>query len=221
MTRAMALRFLAPVILLLAAPAAAQRAPGTTRVRLVTSLGAITLALDARRAPRTTANFLAYVDDGRFDGTTFYRAARRTTDPRRGFVQAGIRTDARRALPPIRLEPTNRTGLLHLDATVSMARGENPDSAMGNFILTVGAVPSLDARDPRPGYAAFGKVVGGMDVVRRILALPSGGGSGAMRGQMILRPVRLIRAERLDGTPRPTGRVKTWLLWDRLDGRRP
>ncbi len=210
-------RFLALLLFFIAGPATAQgAAPGMVRVRLVTSAGSITLALDARRAPITTANFMTYVDDGRFDDTRFYRAARRTTDPKFGFIQGGIRTDARRALPPIALEPTTRTGLRHVDATVSMARGENPNSAMGNFILTVGAVPSLDARDPRPGYAAFGRVIGGMAVVRRILALPSGGGSGPMRGQMILRPVTLIRAERLDGVAKPSGRVKPWLLWKSL-----
>lgn len=187
-------------------------APGQVRVRVVTSEGAIVLALDARRAPKTAANFLAYVDDGRFDGTTFYRAARKKTAPRFGFVQGGIDTDYRRALDPIPLERTDRTGIRHLDATVSMARGGNPDSAAGNFVLTVGPVATLDARGDYAGYAAFGRVVGGMDTVRRILAKPSGGGSGAMRGQMILQPVRLIRAERIDGAPQPTGRVKPWLV---------
>ena len=82
------------------------------------------------------------------------------------------------------------TGLRHLDATVSMARGDSPSSAGGNFVLTVGPTPQMDARPGYPGYAAFGRVVGGMDLVKRILALPSGGGMDAMKGQMILRPVR-------------------------------
>lgn len=196
------------------APAAppARPAPGQVRVRIVTSEGPILLALDARRAPKTTANFLAYVDDGRFDGTTFYRAARRKTAPAFGFIQGGIDTDYRRALDPIPLERTDRTGIRHLDATVSMARGSNPDSGAGNFTISVGPTPNMDARGAYPGYAAFGHVVSGMDTVRRILAKPSGGGTDAMKGQMILRPVRLIRAERLDGTARPTGRVKPWLI---------
>lgn len=212
----MTFRLIAALLLLLA-PAAASSAPpprGMVRVALVTSLGTITVAVDTRRAPATSANFLAYVDDGRFDGTSFYRAARRKTDPKHGYIQGGIRTNARRALPPIPLEPTDRTGLRHLDATLSMARQNRPDSATGNFFMTVGPTPAMDARGAYRGYAAFGRVIGGMDVVKRILALPSGGGEGPMRGQMILKPVRLIRARRLDGTPRPTGRPRPWLIFE-------
>ena len=201
---------------LLALPsfASAQNRPvlGQVRVRIVTSAGPIVLALDARRAPKTTASFLAYVDDGRFDGTLFYRATRRKADPAHGFIQGGVGTDARRVLPSPPLEPTNRTGLRHLDGTVSMAHGANPDSATGNFSIMVGPNPSLDARGTYRGYAAFGHVVAGMETVKRILALPTGGGRDAMRGQMILNPVRILRAERLDGVPRPTGGVKPWLL---------
>jgi peptidyl-prolyl cis-trans isomerase A (cyclophilin A) len=186
--------------------------PGLVRVRIVTSEGPITLALDARRAPKTTANFLAYVDDGRFDGTLFYRAARRKSTPKLGFVQGGIGTDVRRSLDPVPLEPTTRTGIRHLDATVTMARGDAPDSATGNFSLTVGPTPNMDADGKDLGYAAFGHVVSGMDTVRRILAQPTGGGSGPMKGQMILHPVRLISAKRLDGVAKPTGQAKPWLL---------
>ena len=189
--------------------------PGIVRVRLDTIGGPITLALDARRAPQTTANFLRYVDDGRFDDTTFYRAARGKADPTRGFIQAGIRTDAKRILPSFSFEPTNRTGIRHLDATISMARGDDPASAGGNFVLTVGPTPQMDARPGYKGYAAFGRVVGGMEVVKRILAEPSGGGFDSMKGQMILRPVRLIRAVRIDGTAKPTGGPKVWLLTPR------
>lgn len=210
------MRFLLTALLaLIAGPAPAQPSPGPAivRVRLHTSAGAITVALDARRAPRTTANFLQYVDDGRFDGVTFYRAARKKIDPRYGFVQAGIRTDARRILrTSVPMERTDATGIKHLDATISMARGSDPDSAAGNFVITVGGSPNLDAAGQYPGYAAFGRVVAGMEVVKRILALPTGGGSGVMRGQMILKPVQLVRAERLDGRPRPTTRVRPWLL---------
>ena len=191
--------------------------PGIVRVRLETSAGPILLALDARRAPKTVENFLAYVDDGRFDGTSFYRAARSKADPRTGFIQAGIRQDARRILPPFPLETTRATGIRHLDATVSMARAANPASAGGNFVITIGPAPQMDWRRDFPGYAAFGHAVAGMDVARRILALPSGGGFDAFKGQMILKPVTLIRAVRLDGKPRPTGQPKVWLL---MQGRR-
>ncbi|HEX8554767.1 MAG TPA: peptidylprolyl isomerase, partial [Sphingomonas sp.] len=155
--------------------------PGIIRVRLETSAGPILLALDARRAPATTANFMAYVDDGRFDDTSFYRAARSRKDPRVGFIQGGIRQDARRILPPFKLEPTSRTGIRHLNATVSMARAASDDSAGGNFVITVGPAPQMDARPGFDGYAAFGHAVGGFDTVRRILAMPSGGGLDAFK----------------------------------------
>jgi len=201
--------------LLAAAPPAGEQnraTPGTVRVRIVTSEGSIVLALDSRRAPRTTTNFMTYVDDGRLDGTRFYRAARRTGNPQLGFVQGGIGTDATRMLDRLPLESTDQTGLRHLDGTVSMARGIDPSSGNANFSIMVGANPGLDARGANRGYAAFGRVVAGMDVVKRILARPSGGGSGAMRGQMLLQPVRILRAERIDGTPHPSGRPKVWLL---------
>jgi peptidyl-prolyl cis-trans isomerase A (cyclophilin A) len=187
-------------------------ANGMVRVRLITSVGPILLALDAAHAPLTTANFMAYVDDGRFDGTTFYRSARNKRDAKFGYVQGGIRTDLRRSLPPVAHETTLQTGIRHLDATISMARGGPPGSAMGNFFITVGATPFMDATATNPGYAAFGHVVGGMDVVRQILGQPTGGGIGPMRGQMILRPIQIIRAQRIDGTARPTGRPQPWLL---------
>lgn len=196
------------LVLLGAAPPA-----GAIRVRLDTSEGPVMIAVDTARAPATARNFLAYVDDGRLDGTTIYRASRRKSDPRFGFIQGGIDTDHRRALRPVKLESTDQTGLKHVDGTVSMAHGAHPDSATGNFTIMVGANPALDARPGYRGYAAFGKVVGGMDTVKKILAKPTGGGRGAMVGQMILAPVRLIRAVRIDGTPRPTGRVKPWLIF--------
>lgn len=188
------------------------QAPGVVRVRLVTSAGNIVLALDGKRAPKTVANFMAYVDDGRLDGTEFYWATRRKADPRFGFIQGGIAQDARRMLPPLVLEPTSQTGITHLDGTVSMAHGINENAANANFSIMVGPNPGLDARPGNNGYAAFGRVVSGMDVVKRILALPTGGGREAMKGQMILQPIKIIRAERLDGVARPTGRVKPWLL---------
>ncbi|MBY0518855.1 MAG: peptidylprolyl isomerase, partial [Sphingomonas sp.] len=160
---------------------AVAKGAGVVRLRIDTSVGAITLALDTRRAPATTANFLAYVDDGRFDGTTFYRSARKKTDPRFGFVQGGIKTDARRILPPFPLETT---GIRHLDGTISMARHDDPKSAGGNYFICVGPIPSLDASKTSKGYAAFGHVLTGMDVVRKILAAPTTGGNEVTRGQM-------------------------------------
>ncbi len=190
----------------------ARAEPPIVRVRLETSAGNIVVSLDARRAPKTTANFLAYVDDGRYDGTTFYRAARRRSAQGYGLIQGGIDTNARRSLPPVAHEPTSLTGIRHLDATISMARGGKPGTAMGNFFITVGPIQSMDARGDYAGYAAFGRVSGGMPVVKKILAMPTGGGTGPMRGQMLQPPVRIIRAVRLDGVAKPTGVPKPWLL---------
>jgi peptidyl-prolyl cis-trans isomerase A (cyclophilin A) len=202
-------------------PAAAQRAdratPGYVRVRILTTEGPIVLALNTRRAPRTTENFLDYVDDKRFDGISFYRAARRKSAPELGFVQGGIQSDVRRLLPPFPHESTARTGILHLDGTISMARRAEPGSAGGNFFITVGRMPSMDAKGAYAGYAAFGRVVSGMPIVRKILAKPTAGGSAAMRGQMIARPVRIVSMRRLDGAPDPTGRVKPWKLKTRAE----
>jgi peptidyl-prolyl cis-trans isomerase A (cyclophilin A) len=194
-----------------AAPAANSAAPApvpaTARVRLETDAGNIVLQLDGRHAPITTANFLAYVDQHRFDGITFYRASRTPHTPGRGFIQGGIRRSAMLGLPPIAHEPTSRTGLHHVDGTISMARLE-PGSAMGDFFILSGAEPSMDAGHRRPssgnnddeGYAAFGRVIEGMDVVRHILAAPTveNAGAGAMRGQMLTQPVRIVRAVRAE-----------------------
>ena len=181
----------------------AQPLPDTVRVRLTTEAGDIELALDARRAPVTAANFIAYVDRQRFDGTFFYRASRTRGAQGRGFIQGGIRRDYRRMLDPIRHEPTSETGLRHVDGTISMAR-TTPGSAMGDFFIVVGDMPSMDAggrseAGDNAGYAAFGRVTGGMDVVRRILAAPTvpNAGRGAMRGQMITEPVRITSVRRL------------------------
>ncbi|MEA3014405.1 MAG: peptidyl-prolyl cis-trans isomerase [Sphingomonadales bacterium] len=181
--------------------AAPQPQADIVRVRLETELGPIVLALDARHAPVTTANFLAYVDQGKFDGVVFYRASRTPGMRGQGFIQGGIRRDATRMLLPIAHEPTSRTGLSHGDGAISMARTD-PGSATGDFFITAGPQPSMDAGHGRPadnlGYAAFGRVVEGREVVRRILAAPTvaNAGRGAMRGQMIEQPVRIVSARR-------------------------
>ena len=172
--------------------------PDVARVRLKTATGDILVELDGRRAPVTTANFLAYVDRQRFDGTVFYRAARTRGAPDRGFIQGGIRSAVRGSLPPIRHEPTSETGLRHSDGTISMARREGGAGAMGDFFITVGAMPSMDADADDEGFAAFGRVVEGMDVVRAILAAETvaNAGRGAMRGQMLAAPVPIVSARR-------------------------
>jgi peptidyl-prolyl cis-trans isomerase A (cyclophilin A) len=185
-----------------AAPAAAPvEVVQEVRVVLETALGRVVLALDPVHAPATTANFLRYVDQKRLDGTSFYRALQ-LGGPQLGLIQGGVGKDAKRLLPPVRHEPTTMTGLSHGNGAVSMARLA-PGSAAGDFFITVGAIPSLDARPENPGdnlgFAVFGRVAEGMDVVQRILTAPvSGAGEGAMKGQMLAEPVRIISARRVE-----------------------
>lgn len=182
------------------APAAAPR-PAVVRVVLETAEGPIVLALEKERAPVTTANFLRYVDGKRLDGVAFYRAT--PIGQGYGLIQGGVRNDPKRVLPPIAHEPTTKTGLSHVDGAISMARAA-PGSANADFFITVGDLVSMDA-DPRQpgdnqGFAVFGRVVEGMDVVRRILAAPTSptAGEGAMKGQMLAPPIRIVRARRAD-----------------------
>lgn len=185
------------LLLLAAAPALAQ--DGAVRVRITTSEGAIVVALDKAAAPLTTANFLRYIDQKRFDGTSFYRATK-VGPPGLGLVQGGIRGNTKLVLPPVAHEPTTKTGLAHVEGTISMAR-TTPGSARGDFFITTGPLSSLDARPEdagdNKGFAAFGHVVDGIDVVRHILDAPvDDSGSGAMRGQMLAKPVKIVSIRR-------------------------
>lgn len=189
---------LAAAAVLGAGPALAQTA--RPRVRLETEAGAILLELAAAEAPVTAANYLRYVDARRFDGTAFFRAVNAPGHPAIGFVQAGIR-DAAKLYPPIAHESTAQTGLKHLDGTVSMGRLA-PGTARADFTILSGAAPHMDADPAAPGdnagYAAFGQVVEGMDVVRAILAAPRGGAAPVpmMEGQILNPPVRILSARR-------------------------
>ena len=175
--------------------------PATVRVSLETSLGPIVLELEKERAPVTTANFLRYIDEKRFDGIAFYRAT--NIGEGYGLIQGGAKGDAARVLPPIAHEPTSKTGLSHVDGAISMARYA-PGTADADFFITIGDLESMDADPAQPGdnqgFAVFGRVVEGMDVVRRILAAPTSPteGEGVMKGQMLASPVRIISAARAE-----------------------
>lgn len=187
--------------LLLPAAAFAQEAEPTPlpRVVLETTAGRIVIEVNDRAAPITGANFLAYVDQHRFDGTGFYRAMK--SDSANGLVQGGINNAPARLLPPIAHEPTTETGLSHIDGAVSMARYD-PGTATGDFFISVGATPSYDAGRPFSidayGFAVFGKVVEGMDVARAMLNAPTSPteGEGFMRGQMLEPRITIVSAKR-------------------------
>lgn len=192
----------------LAVPAIAQTA--NPKVRLHTPEGDIVVELYADKAPVTVKNFLHYVDTRKLDGATFYRsstpAGQTTFDY--GILQGGLGTDPKKLYPPIAHESTLKTGLSHTDGTISMTRWA-PGTATANFSICVGDQTYLDAdpKDPKgnPGYAAFGKVVEGMDVVKKILAEPRDPtkGEGVMKGEMLKKPVPILTVRRVPSEAAP------------------
>jgi peptidyl-prolyl cis-trans isomerase A (cyclophilin A) len=179
-------------------------APATVKVVLRTALGDIVLALEKERAPVTVGNFLHYVDQKRLDGTEFYRAVSLDEQGQYGLIQGGLRNNPKRVFKAIAHEPTNVTGLSHVSGAISMARAE-PGTAAADFFIVIGDLDSYDAHPDTgdPGYAVFGRVIEGMDVVRAILQLPRapGSGEGVMSGQMIANPVNILSARRADSGP--------------------
>jgi peptidyl-prolyl cis-trans isomerase A (cyclophilin A) len=175
---------------------------GEVLVRLETPLGAIDLAIDTTRAPVTAANFLKYVDGGFYDGGRFHRATRPDNytpappnRPMMEIIQAGIDPTRRGdAFPAIPLERTSATGLRHVAGTVSMARASEADSARSDFFICLDDQPSLDFGgrrfDDAQGAAAFGRVVAGMDVARRIQQRP-------VEKQALTPPVPITKAGRV------------------------
>ena len=191
-----------------APPVAPTRAPtsGLVRVSLQTSVGTIILDLDKAHAPITAANFLKYVDQKRLNGTTFYRAMQMAGGAS-GLIQGGASGARERILPPIAHEPTTQTGLSNRDGTITMARNA-PGTADADFFICIGDMSGLDAHPSGAGdnlgYAAFGRVVEGMDVVKQIFAAPISPtkGIGFMKGQMIAAPIKIIAASRVKFIPK-------------------
>lgn len=192
-----------PLLLLLAGLATAQaiaaQATAPVVVVIETEKGIIEVALDAARAPGTVANFLKYVDGGLYDGGRFHRTVRPETETNRvnpiQVIQGGRQPDpARPGFPAVPLERTRDTGLLHKDGVISMARG-GADTARSDFFICVGDQPSLDFGGARnadgQGFAAFGRVVRGMEVVRAIQE------SAVRPGTQTLEPpIRILRTSR-------------------------
>jgi peptidyl-prolyl cis-trans isomerase A (cyclophilin A) len=179
---------------LFAAPAssyAANRAAAPVDVAIRTTVGTIVVRLDRAHAPATTANFLHYVELGTYNGTSFYRTVNRAAS-KIGVIQGGLNPPGPNPMiHPIALEPTSKTGLHNTDGAISMARMSAPDSATTEFFICVGDDRYLDAGGPTgPGYAAFGKVVRGADVVRKIQ-------SAHADGEMLAPPVRIVTMTRV------------------------
>jgi len=174
-------------------------AQGSVRVLVQTELGDIVLEVDSKRAPNTAANFLKYVDAGHYDGGSFHRTVKMDNQPdspvKIEVIQAGVSAErAREGFPPIPLERTSVTGLRHTDGAISMARAQ-ADSATSGWFVCINDQPSLDfggARNPDgQGFAAFGRVVQGMDVVRKIQRAPN------TDAQRLTPPIKILKAARV------------------------
>jgi peptidyl-prolyl cis-trans isomerase A (cyclophilin A) len=165
------------------------------RVLITTEMGTIEVEVDQVKAPVTAANFLRYVDAGLYDGSSFFRVVTMQNQPQSPVkievIQGGDVPDEK-CFPPIAHETTVQTGLRHVDGAISMAR-DKPGTATSSFFICVGDQPELDfggKRNPDgQGFSAFGRVVSGMDVVRKIQQVPS-------EGQYLKTPVKILSAIR-------------------------
>jgi peptidyl-prolyl cis-trans isomerase A (cyclophilin A) len=192
------------LVALAAAPLTAAGRAREVRVRMVTERGTIVIALHPDRAPATVANFLAYADKGLMRGGSFYRTVSPKNDNNPAtisVIQGGLNLDGAPPLPAIAHETTKVTGIRHTDGVISMAR-DAPGTASSEFFICLGDNPALDfggARNPDgQGFAAFGRVVQGMDVVRAIHDAPTlnKAEDPYMKGQMIEKPVRILELSR-------------------------
>lgn len=190
----------------LRAQSASRAGAKLVRVRVQTELGDIVIEVDQARAPGTAANFLKYVDAGHYDGGVFHRTVKMDNQPESTVkievIQAGVNPErAKEGFGAIALERTSVTGLLHKDGAVSMARGA-PDSATSGWFICINDQPSLDfggARNPDgQGFAAFGRVVSGMDVARKIQAAPSSADRRTNAdAQRLTPPIKILKVARV------------------------
>ncbi len=198
------IEILAVAAVLLAAVQAgpAVAAAENPKVAIRSELGLIVVEVYADKAPKTAANFLRYVDAKLYDGTVFHRTVTLDNQPNDAVkievIQGGQMPQGVNGFPPIALERTSVTGLKHEDGTISMARS-GPDTATASFFFCIGPQPELDFGGKRnkdgQGFAAFGKVVSGMDVVRKIQKAPA-------ESQTLKPPVKIQYVERVTGPER-------------------
>jgi peptidyl-prolyl cis-trans isomerase A (cyclophilin A) len=194
----------APMAAPVAPPALPPAPAGAVRIVMVTAPGLITLDLYADKAPITSGSFLKYVDRHMYDGGHFYRAVKVADNPLYGLMQGGIKNPAA-AFPGIPHESTEKTGVHHVDGAISLARGAL-GSAKADFFICVGDLTSsMDANPKAPGdnqgFAAFGRVVAGMDVVKAMLVMKTSPtlGPEAMRGTFLADPVTITSMKRVAG----------------------
>ena len=186
---------------LLATPVLAQEKNLRVVVRIQTELGDIIVALSGDRAPRTVENFLRYVDTGSYDGGVFHRSV--TPDNQQHspvkieVIQGGPNRASKQRLPPVPLERTSLTGLKHVNGAISMARdsADSADTATADFFICLGPQPQLDfggTRNPDgQGFAAFGLVIKGLDIVRSIQQSP-------VTVQTLTPPITIKQISRVD-----------------------
>lgn len=193
--------FVAALCAALTSPGGAQQSkatPGLVRLVIETERGNINIALDSAKAPISVANFLRYVDAGAYNDGVFHRAVTPENQPndsvRIQVIQGGANPsrDASLRFPAIPLERTNATGLKHRDGTLSMARA-GPNTATSDFFVCIGDQPSLDFGGHRnldgQGFAAFGEVTSGMEIVRAIQRSP-------VQAQRLTPPIVIRRIRR-------------------------
>jgi len=173
---------------------------GNPKVLIGTSLGDIEVEVFQGKAPITSENFLRYVDDGLYDGTTFFRTVTMENQPNSEVkievIQGGTVPKDRAypsTYPPIEHETTETTGLRHVDSAISMARMK-PGTATSSFFICIGDQPELDYggnRNPDgQGFAVFGRVTGGIDVVGKIHKQP-------FEGQRLEPPIEILTVRRV------------------------
>ena len=171
-------------------------------VAFETGLGRIIIAVDRGHAPVSSANFLKYVDQHRYDGETFYRAMKVGDG---GLIQGGVTSDTKKLLAPVAHEPTDKTGLKHVAGAISLANA-GPGTARADFFILLSDIPGLDAGGEggdTNGFAVFGRVTEGMDVVKKIFEAPVSPtkGKGIMKGQMLEPPIKILKAARVKQAP--------------------
>jgi peptidyl-prolyl cis-trans isomerase A (cyclophilin A) len=182
---------------------AATGAKGKQTVRIVTSAGEIIVVVDTDHAPVSAGNFLEYADRKLYDGGQFYRSVHPENDSnpvKISVLQGGI-GDRDKALPPIAHETTQQTGIRHLDGTLSVGRREPGTGTAAAFFICIGDQPGLDfggKRNPDGlGFAAFGRVTKGMEIVREIWMRPTAGSDGSIGAQILAAPVPIETVRRV------------------------